>query len=157
MYARLSYVKRQVPHTTTTSATTTETAHTPEWTCHRTESLVCPAPATSPTHQWHTWAVSSGPDCCALAGLRLVGLLQQVPPLLEACVSDDRLTLTRLRLVNEECSRSALLGLKSFTITLDGSGRDADARVARLLQHARLRDLHVYVRLSGTQRLEQAQ
>ncbi|MEW5299657.1 MAG: hypothetical protein WDW36_002650 [Sanguina aurantia] len=83
-----------------------------------------------------------------LAGLRLVGLLQQVPPLLEACVSDDRLTLTRLRLVNEECSRSALLGLKSFTITLDGSGRDADARVARLLQHARLRDLHVYVRLS---------
>lgn len=88
-----------------------------------------------------------------LAGVHLVDLWQQVPPLLSACLCDDLPALRVLRLVDKESSRSAMLGLKSYTITLVGTDGDTTSGVANLLQQARLHSLGVSMRLSGEPRV----
>lgn len=79
----------------------------------------------------------------------LVALCQHAPPLLKACIEDDLAALRALRLVNKECSRVALLGLTSYTLTLKGDAEDTNVGGASLLQQTRLEDLEVDLVLSG--------
>lgn len=78
----------------------------------------------------------------------LVTLLEHVPPLREACVSKDNATLKAMRLVSKEVGRVALMGLTSFILYLKGRDNDSPISVARLLQHARLKELTVLLTLS---------
>lgn len=81
---------------------------------------------------------------------RLAKVWGQVPPLLAACLCGEVSTLSTLRLVNKEASRVALLGLRSYTLTLMGSAaNDTNVGGARLLRHTRLQMLRIHMRLSG--------
>lgn len=76
-------------------------------------------------------------------------LLEQAPPLLDACISGDIAALREVRLVSKEASRVALLGLKSYTLNLKGAATDTNVGGARLLRSTRLMKLSVFLRLSG--------
>lgn len=79
----------------------------------------------------------------------LVGHMAQVPPLLEACVSKDIAALRSVRLVNKEASHVALLGLRTYTLTLKGDVQDTNVIGTSLLQRTTLEVLQVHLRLSG--------
>lgn len=81
--------------------------------------------------------------------MSLVGLLEKVPALLQACVGDEMASLKRLRLVSKEFCKLALLALKTYTLTLHGSENDTNACGSRLLRQAQLQCLHVSLALSG--------
>lgn len=83
-------------------------------------------------------------------GLGVCALLQRVPPLLEACVCDKISVLRTLRLVSKESSHVALLGLRTYTLTLMGSTQDINMNGAVLLRTTRLDTLRVRLVLSGT-------
>lgn len=76
-------------------------------------------------------------------------LLEHVPPLLEACICNEAASLRKLRLVNKEWSRVALLGLRSYTVTLKGGPADTNINGASLLQQTKLQSLEVHLLLSG--------
>lgn len=82
----------------------------------------------------------------------LVSLCERFLPLLEECVAEDLPTLRALRLVDKRASRVALLGLRSFTLTLQGTSKDTNVSGSCLLQHTRLQQLDAHFRLlSGGQ------
>lgn len=82
---------------------------------------------------------------------RFVEALQEVPPLLSACLRDDETpSLRKLRLVSKDASRVALLGLSSYTLTLNGAAGDTNVSGgARLLKPTRLKHLSVHLCLKG--------
>lgn len=84
----------------------------------------------------------------------LVLLWTRVPLLLEACVCDEVEALRRLRLVSKEASRTALSGLKSYTLKLCTDTRNTDSMIvqvsgARLLRQAKLKTLEIWIGLTG--------
>lgn len=79
----------------------------------------------------------------------LAELLEHVPPLLNACICDDILAMRRLRLVGKDCSRIALLALRSYTLTLKGGVRDTNIKGTVLLRQANLKNLTVCLDVSG--------
>lgn len=83
--------------------------------------------------------------------MELEELLEQVPPLLEACIDDNVEALRTLRFVSKEASRVAMLALKTYTLTLKGDAKDTNLCGARLLRTARLATLTVHLRISGKQ------
>lgn len=62
-------------------------------------------------------------------------------------------SLKELRLVSKEVSQVAMLGFKTFTLTLRGADGDTDVDRASLLQKAKLRHLAVHLRISGKLKL----
>lgn len=72
-------------------------------------------------------------------------------PLIQAlaCSSDYTASLKCLRLVSKEVGRLALLGLREYTLSLQGNGDDTNVNAASLLQHAKLSKLTVHLRLTG--------
>lgn len=76
-------------------------------------------------------------------------ILHQVPSLLEACIAQEVSALRRLRLVSKEISRVALQGLTSYTVSLKGVANDTNVGGSRLLQQTCLRELTVYLQLTG--------
>lgn len=85
----------------------------------------------------------------ACSDMDFVEILERVPPLLEACIAGEDTALRRLRLVDKEFCRIALLALKIYTLTLKGSPTDTIVCGARFLRQTQLQDLHVYLGLSG--------
>lgn len=82
----------------------------------------------------------------------LIALLAHVPPLLEACTSDQTPAVRTLRLVCKEASRTALLGLRSYKLRLlNNSAKIMDTNVngARLLRTVQLHSLQVSLTLTG--------
>lgn len=77
----------------------------------------------------------------------LVALWEHVPLLLAECTCDDIPVVRNLRLVNKDASRVALLGLRSYTLTL--SGPDCSIIGAGVLQKTRLQNLSVRLVISG--------
>lgn len=87
-------------------------------------------------------------------------LLQRIPPLLHACIDsnadldlgNDNSHLRALRLLNKECSGVAMLGLKSYIVTLGGAvgyAQETNISGVRLLRLARLGSLRLNLTLSG--------
>lgn len=76
-------------------------------------------------------------------------LLEQAPALIEACIADNIPALRNLRLVSKEASRVALLGLRSYTLSLRGQITDSNIDGAPLLQQTRLSHLNVQVYVVG--------
>lgn len=79
----------------------------------------------------------------------LAGLMERVPPLLDACVSEKIDALQNLRLVSKDASRVALLDLRSYTLTLKGFEGYKNVSGASMLQHTHLQNLSVHLLLSG--------
>lgn len=79
----------------------------------------------------------------------LARILEEVPHLLDACVCDETASLRRLRLVNKEASRVALLGLKSYTLKLKGVCTDTNVDGASLLRQTKLQSLNFHLLLTG--------
>lgn len=79
----------------------------------------------------------------------LISLMRHVPALLSACTRDHVTRIRALRQVNREARIVALLGLKSYRLTLQGYPGDTNVRAAEVLQAAVLNDLHVSLQVSG--------
>lgn len=73
-------------------------------------------------------------------------------PVLQAlsCIGDDIACLRCLRQVSKEVGRHALLAVRKYTLTLRGEEKDTNVSGASLLQRAKLSELVVHLRLTGT-------
>lgn len=81
--------------------------------------------------------------------MELLVLWEQVPPLIDACVDDDKAVLKGLRLVNKDASRSALLGLRSYSVQLHGKVADTNICGSSLLSGTKLKTLELDLLISG--------
>lgn len=84
-----------------------------------------------------------------IASMDLIDLLEKAPPLLYACTLEDIPTVRQLRLVCKEGSRVGLLGLRTYTLNLNGGPANTNVSGSSLLQRAALQELHVHLCLSG--------
>lgn len=78
----------------------------------------------------------------------LSALMEKVPPLIDACIQDDVPTFRRLRLVDKEGRRIALLGLTSYTL-MKGLAGDTNVCGAGLLSNTHLLKMEVKLALSS--------
>lgn len=93
-------------------------------------------------------------------GIHLVDLLELCPTLLDMCLGLQRAdedededtpetqmqAIQTLRLVNKAASRVSLLGLREYTLFLNGDDEDTNPVVFSMLQHTKLQKLGLHFR-----------